>query len=99
MKAKFPHPKNIPWDKIKEVRVSSDGSAYSFEFDLQGKKQKMTIAISPGSTSYTLSTDDGNPIINATQKGNEIRVLDFSEKLGLAGAAGKLRKMKPIKKN
>ena len=33
-KEKLPKPGTIPWDKIKEVRVSSDGKAYSFEFDL-----------------------------------------------------------------
>jgi len=80
-KEKFPKPSDIPWDKIQEIRVSSDKSAYSFEFDLKGKKQKMTFAIAPDSTAVTLSTDTGNPIVYAKQKGREIRILDFSTKL------------------
>ncbi len=94
MAAKFPHPKSIQWDKINNIRVSSDKNAYSFEFDLHGKKQKMTISIAPGSTSFTLSTDSGNPIVHATQKGKEIKVLDFTSKLSLKGAPAKLRGVK-----
>lgn len=98
MKTKFPHPADIPWDRINEIRVSSDKDTFSFEFDLRGKRQKMTIAVAPGSTSFTLSSDDGSPMLHASQKGREIKVLDFSEKLGLAGASGKLRRMKIVKK-
>ncbi len=98
-KEKFPKPSDIPWDKIREIRVSSDKSAYSFEFDLQGKKQKMTFAITPNSTAVTLSTDTGNPIVHATQKGKEVRILDFSSKLAFTSPGGKLAKSsKPQKK-
>lgn len=100
---KFPLSKEIPWDRIKTVRVSSDQGTFSFEFDLQGKKQKMTISIKPDSTAFTLSTDKGNPIVHAAQKGREVRILDFSSKLSLKGKEkgkakpSKLSKMKPSK--
>jgi hypothetical protein len=58
----------------------------------------MTIAVAPGATSFTLSTSDGSPMVHAAQSGREIKVLDFSEKLGLAGASGRLRRMKIVKK-
>ena len=79
MCALFPHPDSIPWNKIKEVRVSKDGEAFSFEFDIYGKKQKMTISIKPGSTAYTLAKDDGTPIVHADQKGTEISFIDFTK--------------------
>jgi hypothetical protein len=79
MGALFPHPDNIPWDKIKEVRVSKDGENFSFEFDLSGRKQKMTISVKPDSTAYTLSKDDGSPIIHADQRGTEISFIDFTK--------------------
>jgi len=97
-KEKFPKPSEIPWGKIAELRVSSADNSYSFEFDLHGKKQKMTISMAPNSTSFTLSTDDGSPIVHATQKGQEIRIVDFSSKLSLKGESKKLRKIKPVRK-
>jgi len=100
-KEKFPKPSDIPWGKIREIRVSSDKSAYSFEFDLQGRKQKMTFSITPNSTAVTLSTDKGNPIIHAAQKGKEIRILDFSSKLSLSSKGNakpsRLSKIRPSK--
>lgn len=95
---KFPLSSEIPWGRISQVRVSSDKQSYSFEFDVQGRRQKMTISVKPGTTSFTLSTDAGSPIVHATQSGKEIKVLDFSSKLGLAGSAGKLRRLKVVKK-
>jgi hypothetical protein len=90
---KFPFASDIPWDQVKEVRVSSDGTFYSFEFDLRGKKQKMTVGISPDQTSLTLSKNDGSPIVHATQKGSEISILDFSSKpTKLPGWVKKLQK-------
>jgi hypothetical protein len=77
---KFPTFNEIPWVKINEIRVSADSGIYSFEFDLHGKKQKMTITISPDSTTYTLSKNDGSPIVHATQKGTELSVVDFTTK-------------------
>ncbi len=94
---KFPGIQDIAWGKIKQVRVSSDGKNYSFEFDLHGRKQKMTMSIANGSTSFTLSGADGTPIVNATQKGREVRVLDFSTKLSLFGVQKKMKGMKPRK--
>jgi hypothetical protein len=79
MGAKFPHFKDIPWDKIDKIKVSKDGKNYSFEFSLNNKKQKITISIDNDSTSYTLSNEDGSPLINATQKGKEIRIFDFTQ--------------------
>lgn len=95
---KLPLSKEIPWDKISEIRVSSDQSNYSFEFDLRGKKQKMTISVAPGSTSFTLSGDDGSPIVHATQKGQEIKVVDFSAPPTLAKPAAKLKGVRIAKK-
>lgn len=100
-KEKFPNPSEIPWDKIRQIKVTSDKGAYSFEFDINGKKQKMTFSIAPDSTAVTLSTDSGNPIVHAMQKGKEVRILDFSEKLSFAGKGkkpSKLSKMKPVRK-
>ncbi|MEM4633856.1 MAG: hypothetical protein QW275_01750 [Candidatus Anstonellaceae archaeon] len=96
MPAKFPHPSDIPWDKIKEVKVSKDANAYSFEFDLHGKRQKITLTINDNSTTYTLSKEDGTPIISAIQKGKEIKVLDFTQKP--SHAVKKLSGITPIKK-
>lgn len=76
--ARFPLSTDILWDRIKEVRVSRDGETFSFEFDIYGKKQKMTIAVKPGSTSYTLSKDDGTPLVHADQKGAEVSFIDFT---------------------
>ena len=97
-KDKFPRPGTIPWDKVKEFRVSAESGAYSFEFDLQGKKQKMTVSVSPQATSFTLSTDDGSPVVHAIQKGPEIKILDFSSKLGLAKPGAKLKGIRIAKK-
>lgn len=80
-KEKFPRYSEIPWSKIKEVRVSASGNAYSFEFDLHGKKQRMTITVSPGQTELTLSGAYGEPVVSAIQRGNEIKILDFTEKI------------------
>ena len=79
MSEKFPHPDNIPWDKIKEIRVSKDGENFSFEFDVYGRKRKMTISITPNSTSYTLSSDNGTPLLHADQRGTEVSFVDFSK--------------------
>ena len=95
---KFPKVDEIAWGRIKEIRVSSTKGAYSFEFDLNGKRQKMTIALSPGSTAYTLSAQDGTPIVHAIQHGKEVKVLDFSSKPRIAGAAGRIRKIGKIRK-
>ncbi|GEM_PF-890481 len=99
-KDKFPEVDQIAWGKIKEVRVSSDKGkgSYSFEFDLHGKKQMMTITISPKSTAFTISDNNGNPIVHATQTGSTISLLDFSKKVGLKGPSRKLRGLKPVKK-
>ncbi len=78
---KFPKFSEIPWDKIDRVRVSGNKKNFSFEFDIRGKKQKMTMSITPDSTAFTLSNMDGSPIVNATQKGKQISVLDFSTKI------------------
>jgi hypothetical protein len=83
---KFPYSNEIPWNKIKEIRVSTDGGAYSFEFEISGKKQLMTIMISGNETSFTLSKMDGTPIVHATQSGRDIKVVDFSRKLALKSA-------------
>jgi hypothetical protein len=79
---KFPGPGEINWNKIREVRVSQSKTdkSFSFEFDLHGRNQKMTVSISPDSTAYTISRMDGVPIAHATQHGNEIDILDFEEK-------------------
>jgi hypothetical protein len=83
---KFPLSSEIPWDEIREVVITSDGGAYSFEFSVDGKKQKMTITIGQGQTDFTLTGENGLPIIRATQKGRELRVLDFANKLKLQNA-------------
>ena len=75
---KLPLSTEIPWNEIKEVRVSRDGSLFSFEFELRGKKKKVTIGIGPGETTYAVSRLDGSPIVHATQKGRELSVIDFS---------------------
>jgi hypothetical protein len=95
--AKFPHSNEIAWGKIKEVRVSSGEGNYSFEFDLPGKDQKMTISITPGKTSYTLSKEDGSPLLHATQDGKEVRIFDFSAKLAKIPPK-KARAAKPARK-
>ncbi|MCX6769479.1 MAG: hypothetical protein NT051_02240, partial [Candidatus Micrarchaeota archaeon] len=68
---KFPLSTEIPWDRIQKVRVSRDGSAYSFEFEIAGKKQLFTVKTTPNQTEFTLSKPDGVPIVHATQKGRE----------------------------
>lgn len=85
-KDKFPRYSEIPWGKIREITVSTDGGSYGFEFEIAGKKQMMTITIADGQTSFMLSKPDGSPIINATQKGRDVRVIDFSKKIRLKGA-------------
>lgn len=75
---KFPKWGEIPWDRIDKIRISGDKKNVSFEFDLKGSKQKMTMSVSPDSTAFTLSLADGTPIVNATQRGREISILDFS---------------------
>jgi hypothetical protein len=98
-KEKFPKPSDIPWDKVQQIRVSSDKSTYSFEFDLHGRRQKMTFTISPDSTAVTLSSENGDPIVHAAQKGQELRILDFSERLALSKKAKmhKLLRSRPSK--
>lgn len=97
-KEKFPRYRDIPWDRIKEVRVSSDGKAYSFEFDLNGRHQRMTVTVLPGQTELTLSGENGNPIVSATQRGNEIKILDFSERIALQRKGGSFMMDRKIKK-
>lgn len=87
-KEKLPKPGTIPWDKVKEVRVSSDGKAYSFEFDLNGRNQRMTVTVAPGQTELTLSSTHGEPVVSAIQRGNEIKILDFSERIALQKQGG-----------
>jgi hypothetical protein len=77
---KFPAVDEIPWDKITSMRVSKDGQNFSFEFDLEGRKQKMTLSLTSTGSSLTLSKSDGTPIINSTQKGDTFSIMDFSAK-------------------
>ncbi|MCX6771237.1 MAG: hypothetical protein NTX79_04235 [Candidatus Micrarchaeota archaeon] len=95
---KFPKPGTIPWDKIKEVRVTSDGKAYSFEFDLNKSRQRMTVTVAPGQTELTLSSEKGEPVVSAIQRGNEIKILDFSERIALSKRGGPFMMNKKIKK-
>ena len=97
-KEKFPKPGIIPWDKIKEVRVTSDGKAYSFEFDLNGRHQRMTVTVAPGQTELTLSNEGGEPVVSAIQRGNEIKILDFSERIALQRRGGPFMMNKKLKK-
>jgi hypothetical protein len=97
-KEKLPKPGTIPWDKIKEVHVSSDGKAYSFEFDLNGRNQRMTVTVAPGQTELTLSNVKGDPVVSAIQRGNEIKILDFSERIALQKKGGPFMMDKKIKK-
>jgi len=95
---KFPKPGTIPWDRIKEVRVSSDGKAYSFEFDLHGRHQRMTVTVAPGQTELTLSSDKGEPVVSAIQRGNEIKILDFSERIAIQRQGGPFMMNRKVKK-
>ena len=97
-KEKLPKPGSIPWDKIKEVRVSSDGKASSFEFDLNGRHQRMTVTVMPGQTELTLSSEQGEPVVSAIQRGNEIKILDFSERIALQKRGGAFMMNRKIKK-
>ncbi len=97
-KEKFPRHSEIPWDRIKEVRVSSDGKASSFEFDLHGRNQRMTVTVAPGQTELTLSNSKGDPVVSAIQRGNEIKILDFSERIGFRKSTGKFAMNRKIKK-
>ncbi|MEM4554304.1 MAG: hypothetical protein QXT25_00445 [Candidatus Anstonellaceae archaeon] len=83
MSSKFPHPSDIPWDKIQKIKVArdTDKEIYSFEFDLHGRMQKITITIGPDSTSYTLSSADGTPLLHGVQKGKEFKLYNFSSKI------------------
>ena len=96
---KFPLASEIGWSRIKEVRVSSDGGSYSFEFELSGKKQLLTISIAPGQTGFVLSKPDGSPIVHAMQKGREIRVVDFSKMLSLKPTSFKAGAIKRPKRH
>ncbi|MCX8194548.1 MAG: hypothetical protein N3G22_00345 [Candidatus Micrarchaeota archaeon] len=90
---KFPSPSEIPWDKINEIRITADGENYSFEFELHGKKQRMTIGINEdGQTTFTLSGIDGKPIVFAKQKKDEIKIIDFTTKSPLPFWVKKLQK-------
>ena len=97
-KEKLPKPGTIPWDKIKEVRVTSDGKAYSFEFDLNSSRQRMTVTVAPGQTELTLSSAQGEPVVSAIQRGNEIKILDFSERIALSKRGGPFMMNKKLKK-
>lgn len=79
-KEKLPMFSRIPWGEVKEIRVSRSDSAYSAMFSLNGKAQMVTIRAAPDSTQFILSAKDGRPFIEATQKGSEITITDFSAK-------------------
>ena len=97
---KFPLLREIAWGKITTVDIQSDDKAQGMRFSIPGKKQMMTISATPEATSYTLSSEDGTPIVYVVQKGKELRVIDFSEKPKLAkmaksvsiSALGKIKK-------
>ena len=89
---KFPSVSEIPWDKIGDIKDSGDKENYSFEFEIGGRRQRLTIGISEGQTSFTLSGLDGKPIVHASQKGDEITVLDFETKPSLPAWVKKLQK-------
>lgn len=97
-KEKFPRTDEIPWNSIRQIRVSSDEGSYSFEFDINGKTQKMTISVQPDKTSFTLSKADGSPIVHATQYGKEVRIFDFSSKPSLKAVPAKVRTVKVARK-
>ena len=97
-KEKFPRTDEIPWNSIRQVRVSSNDGGYSFEFDMNSRNQKMTISIQPDKTSFTLSREDGTPIVHATQHKRDIRIFDFSTKPSVKGMSKKIRAMKPSRK-
>ena len=97
-KEKFPRTDEIPWNSIRQVRISSNEGNYSFEFDMDGKNQKMTISVQPDKTSFTLSKGDGTPIVHATQHKKDIRILDFSSKPSIKGISKKIRGMKIARK-
>jgi hypothetical protein len=97
-KEKLPKPGTIPWDRIKEVRVASDGKAYSFEFDLNGRNQRMTVTVAPGQTELTLSSAKGDPVVSAIQRGNEIKILDFSERIAIQKRGGPFMMERKTKK-
>ncbi len=97
-KEKFPRYSQIPWDKIKEVRVTSDGKASSFEFDLNGRHQRMIVTVMPGQTELTLSSDRGEPVVSAIQRGNEIKILDFSERIAIQKRGGPFMMNRKVKK-
>ncbi|MCX8197444.1 MAG: hypothetical protein N3G80_03985 [Candidatus Micrarchaeota archaeon] len=84
MVAKFPHPNDIAWDKIDKIKVAHDNAKdiFSFEFELHGRKQKMTISIGKDFTSYTLSSQNGAPLLHGIQKGKEFKLIDFTMPLG-----------------
>ena len=98
MKEKFPRTNEIPWNSIRQVRVSSDDGVYSFEFDLNGRNQKISISLLPDHTTITLSKEDGTPIVHATQKKNAVHIFDFSSKPSIKGMSKKIRAMKPVKR-
>ena len=97
-KEKFPRTDEIPWNQIEEIRVSSEDKSFSFEFDLNGKHQKMTISVQPKQTDFTLSKDDGTPIVHATQSKGEVKILDFSSKPSIKGISKSIRFLRPVKK-
>ena len=98
-KEKFPRTDEIPWNSISQVRVSSSDGSYSFEFDMGGRRQKMTISVQPNKTSFTLSKEDGTPIVHATQQKREVRIIDFSSRPALkSSATGKPRTIKAARK-
>ncbi len=86
---KFPLAREIAWGKIKSISIQSDDKAQNMRFAIPGKKQTMTISATPEATSYTLSSEDGTPLVYVVQKGKEIRVIDFSEKPEISLPKGK----------
>jgi len=88
-KEKIPQLAHIPWGEVQEIRVSRNDSAYSATFNTNNA-QIVTAKTGPGFTDIALTKPDGTLLVQATQKGNEITIVDFS-------AADKLSKMGKIR--
>lgn len=92
----FPKPGEIDWSKVKEYRVSSNDNAYSFEFDVDGKRQRMTLVVAPDSVQLTVADEQGNPLATATQKHDELSLVDFTTRPALPSWLKKMQ-MRPKK--